>query len=164
MKCIGILGLFVLVISGCVSAPLVVLDSGAEKVMVGKSDPGDNYKGIGPVSGSDGADCGSYGYRGTYERAITNLRNKTYVMGGDYAQLVTLTEPHLSGGCFDNEYSIRATAYKKVANAPRPTAIIDVSEEDFTKKLRELTQLHKEGILTDEEYQQQKNKLLKKGF
>jgi len=52
MKNIGVVGIFVLVISGCATAPFVVLDNGAEKVMVGKSDPGDNYKGIGPVSGT----------------------------------------------------------------------------------------------------------------
>jgi hypothetical protein len=164
VKIIGVAGVVIFLISGCVSAPKIVLYSEAEKVGVGKSDPGDNYKAIGPVSGSDGEGCGAFGYMGTYERATTNLRNKTYRMDGDYAQLIVLTEPHLRGECFDNEYSIRATAYKKVADSPRPTTIIDASEEDFTKKLRELMQLHKEGILTDKEYQHQKNKLLEKGM
>jgi hypothetical protein len=165
-KIIGVLGIFFFVISGCstIRAPLVVLDSGAEKVVVAKSDPGDNYKVIGPVSGTDGVGCGGFGYRGTYERAITNFRNKTYEMGGHYAQIINLTEPILRGGCFFNEFSIRGTAYKKIAINPNPLAIIDVGEESLTKKLREITQLHKEGILTDEEYQQQKKKLLKKGF
>jgi hypothetical protein len=52
---------------------------------------------------------------------------------------------------------------KRVVNALSPTPIADVGEEDFTKKLREITKLHKEGILTDDEYQQ-KNKVLEKGF
>jgi hypothetical protein len=166
MKIIGVLGIFVFAISGCttIRAPLVVLDSGAEKVVVAKSDPGDNYKVIGPVSGTDGEECGGFGYMGTYERAITNLRNKTYVMGGDYVQIIKLTEPYSATHCYVNEFSIRGTAYKKIAINPNPLAIIDVGEESLTKKLREITQLHKEGILTDEEYQQQKKKLLKKGF
>ena len=85
-------------------------------------------------------------------------------MGGDYAQLITLTEPQRSQGCFHNEYSVRGTAHRKIANSPNPLAIINVTEEDLTKKLREITQLNKDGILTDEEYQQQKKQLLKKGF
>jgi hypothetical protein len=53
---------------------------------------------------------------------------------------------------------------KKSTNDSTPLPIINVTEEDLTKKLREITQLHKDGILTDEEYQQQKKQLLKKGF
>jgi hypothetical protein len=53
---------------------------------------------------------------------------------------------------------------KKSTNDSKPLAIINVTEEGLTKKLREITQLHKDGILTDDEYQQQKKILLKKGF
>ena len=107
------------VISGCVSAPPLQLSDGASSVLVAKSDPGDNYEMIGPVSGLDGQGCGGFGYLSTYERATTSLRNRTYEMGGDYAQIISLTEPHLRGDCFDNDYVIRATAYKKYeANRP----------------------------------------------
>jgi hypothetical protein len=166
MKNISLFGIFIFIISGCstISAPLLKLDVGAERVVVAKSVPDDNYKVIGPVSGIDGVSCGGFGYRGTYERAITNLRNKTYVMGGDYVQIIKLTEPYSATNCYVNEFSIRGTAYKKIAINPNPLAIIDVGEESLTKKLRELSLLNKEGILTNEEYQQQKNKLLKKGF
>ena len=54
--------------------------------------------------------------------------------------------------------------WENLTNAARATTIVDVGEEGFTKKLREITKLHKEGILTDDEYQQQKNKVLEKGF
>jgi hypothetical protein len=152
-----------LAITGC-TAPPMQLTPGAGNVLVAKSDPGDNYEIIGPVSGSDGEGCGLYGYMGSYERATTSLRNRTYDMGGDYAQLISLTEPHLSGDCFDNLYVIRAIAYKKVRSQPSPTPIVDVGEEKLTKTLRELKKLLDDGVLSKEEYETQKTKLLEKGF
>ena len=155
---------FALSVSGCVTASPLQLTEGANSVLVAKSDPGDNYEIVGPVSGSDGESCGLSGYLGTYERATTNLRNKTFSMGGNYAQIITLTEPHLRGDCFDNEYAIRATAYKKIRNQPSATPIIDTGEEKLTKKLHELKKLLDDGILTKEEYESQKSRLLEKGF
>lgn len=163
LKTVVLLSL-ILAIAGC-ATPQVQLTPGATNVLVAKSDPGDNYEMIGPVSGIDGKGCGIYGYRGSYERATTNLRNKTYEMGGSYAQIVSLTEPHLAtGDCFDNQYTIRATAYKKVRNQPSPTPIVEIGEEKLTKQLRELKKLLDEGVLSKEEYENQKTKLLEKGF
>ena len=101
---------------------------------------------------------------GSYERATTSLRNRTYNMGGNYAQIISLTEPHLRGDCFDNEYVIRATAFKKVRNQPSPTSFVEVGEEKLTKILRELKKLLDDGILSKEEFEKQKTKLLEKGF
>ncbi len=153
-----------LVTTGCATVPAMQLTPGAGNVLVAKADPGDNYEIIGPVSGFDGKGCGGFGYRGSYERATTSLRNRTYSMGGDYAQLISLTEPHSEGKCFDNEYKIRATAYKKVRSQPSPIPIVETGEETLTKKLRELKKLLDDGILTKEEYENQKRKLLEKGF
>lgn len=155
---------FILMISGCATAPPMLLTSGASKVIVAKSDPSDNYEIIGPVSGFDGKGCGAFGYMGSYERAITNLRNRTVNMGGNYAQLISITEPHLRGECFDNEFIIRATAYKKVRNQRSPIPIVNAGDERLTKKLRELKALLDDGILTNDEYAKQKTKLLEKGF
>lgn len=151
-------------IVGCVTVPPMQLIPGAGNVLVAKSDPGDNYEIIGPVSGSDGEGCGGFGYMGTYERSITDLRNKIYQMGGNYAQIISLTEPYLRGNCFDNEYAIRATAYKRVQNQLSPIPIAEAKEEKLTKKLRELKKLLDEGVLTKKEYESQKSKLLEKGF
>ena len=153
-----------LAIAGCVTAPPMQLTPGAGNVLVAKSDPGDNYEIIGPVSGFDGKECGGFGYMGSYERATTSLRNRTYNMGGNYAQIISLTEPHLRGDCFDNEYVIRATAFKKVRNQPSPTSFVEVGEEKLTKILRELKKLLDDGILSKEEFEKQKTKLLEKGF
>ena len=160
----AILLIFLSVIAGCATAPPMELRLGASNVQVAKSDPGDNFEMIGPVSGLDGERCGGFGYRGSYERATTSLRNNTYNMGGNYAQIISLTEPHLIGSCFDNVFAIRATAYKKVRNQPSATPIVEVGEEKMTKKLRELKKLLDDGVLSKEEYEKQKSKLLDKGF
>ena len=156
------------IIGGCATSippPQLSLDAGADVVIVAKSDPGDNYETLGPISGSDGFGCGSLtGYFGTYERATTVLRNKVKSLGGTYAQIISLTEPYLRGDCFDNEFSIRATAYKQIRDRPSPTPIIDAGEERLTKKLRELKNLFDDGILTRAEYENQKANLLSKGF
>ena len=151
-------------LSGCVSAPPMELQNGAEKVLVAKSDPTNNYEIIGPVSGFDGEGCGLYGYLGSYERATTSLRNETLKMGGDYAQLISLIEPHSIGGCFHNEYALRATAYKKIGTSPTPTPIVVTGKDNNTKILRELKSLLDDGILSQTEFDNQKAKLLEKGF
>jgi hypothetical protein len=102
------LNLFVvpLLIAGCKSAPPVILSQSAADIQVGKSDPASNFRMIGPLTVYDGEGCGGFGYCGSYERAVTYLRNQVSYMGGDYAQIVSIQEPHLRGQCFDNVYSI----------------------------------------------------------
>ena len=90
---------------GC-AAPEIKMSSGASTVKVAKSDPPDNYSEIGPITAIDGEGCGGFGYRGTYNRAVIRLKNKTYKMDGDYVQIFSLTEPHFRPGCFDNIYKI----------------------------------------------------------
>lgn len=154
-----------LTMAGCATPrPPMQLAPGAGNVLVAKADPGDNYEIIGPVSGIDGQGCGGFGFVGSYERATTSLRNKTYDMGGNYAQIISMTEPHLSSDCFDDRYTIRATAFKKLRNKPSPTPIEEVGEEKLTKKLRELKKLQDDGVLSKDEYENQKAKLLEKGF
>jgi len=161
---IAVVLVLISLIAGCVSVPPMQLIPGAGGVLVAKSDPGDNYEIIGPVSGFDGEGCGGFGYMGSFERATTNLRNKTFSMGGNYAQLISLTEPHLRGNCFDNEFVIRATAYRRVRSQPSPVLSPDSNEERLTKKLRELKKLFDDSVLTKDEYENQKSKLLEKGF
>ncbi len=162
-KCIALVGIL-FSIAGCVTVPPMQLQPGARNVQVAKADPGDNYEIIGPVSGFDGSGCGGFGYKGSYERATTSLRNRTLAMGGNYAQLISLTEPHLTGDCFVNEFAIRATAYKKVRDRPSPTPIVETGAENLPKKLRELKSLLDEGILLQQEYDVLKARLLEKGF
>ncbi len=51
-----------------------------------------------------------------------------------------------------------------VASQPSPAPVVDTGVEPLTKKLRELKKLQDDGVLTKEEYESQKRKLLEKGF
>jgi len=148
---------------GC-AAPVVKMSNGATAVKVAKSDPPDNYSEIGPITAIDGKGCGGFGYRGTYDRAVIRLKNKTYEMGGDYVQVFSLTEPHFRPGCFDNSYKINGTAFKKTGNAPSPLPITDTSKKSGADKLRELKKLLDENIITEQEYEAQKARILKDGI
>jgi len=151
-------------LTSCVSAPKVNLSDAGRNVNVGKSDPADNYSEIGPITATDGASCGAYGYRGTYDRAVTNLKNKGSNMGGDYIQIFSLTEPHLRGGCFDNVYTISGTLFKQTAKSPTPLPIKQTNESTGFNKLRELKKLMDEGIITEQEFVKQKQTILNNGL
>ena len=71
---------------GCAATP-VVLTPNASDVRTGKADPSENAKELGPVTGTNGAGCGLYGYRGTYERAYSQLKNNAAALGANYVQI-----------------------------------------------------------------------------
>lgn len=105
-----ILLLGMLVVS-CARTPLV-LSPNANDVQVGKGDPPRNAKELGPVTGSNGSGCGLYGRRGTYEGAYIQLKNTAAALGANYVQIYRISEPHLSGNCFVNVFSISGMAYR----------------------------------------------------
>jgi hypothetical protein len=83
-------------------------------------------------------------------------------MGGDYVQVMTISEPHAAPGCFVNTYEISGTAYKQARAMPSPTPIIEQSKTDpLVEKLRQLQSLKDEGIITKEEFEQLKARALK---
>lgn len=137
----------------------------AERVTVGKGDPADNFTQIGPVTGLNGSGCGAFGRMGTYEGAVTNIRNKAAQMGADYVQIMVIKEPHQTYNCYVNTYQINGTAYKKTKESPSPVpiAISDTNKDKrtLTEKLRELNQLKSEGLLSDQEYEEQRRRVLK---
>ena len=101
---------FILV--GCVAEP-IPLNPAAFQIRIGKSDPGEGYIEVGPVTATHGGGCGGFGSRGTYEGAYAILKNKAATLGADYVQIYTVSEPHPAGGCFVNAYTITGTAYRK---------------------------------------------------
>src|SRR5262245_21836307 len=98
-------------IVSCTPNP-AVLTPDANDVRVGKDDPSANATELGPVTGTDGTGCGIYGYRGTYERAYIQLKNNAAARGANYVQLYSMSQPHLSGNCFINAFTIAGMAYK----------------------------------------------------
>lgn len=92
--------LFLTPLLGCGTvspAEIEPLLTGAEQIKVGKSDPLDNYIEVGPISVKHGHGCGHFGDRGSYEGAITMLKNKAKEIDADYIQIMTITEPNLEG-------------------------------------------------------------------
>jgi len=161
-------------LSGCSISPLTVdLDPGAENVIVKDVKPSNDYDMITSISASNGRGCRDFGYLGTQEEALKDLKNKTNDLRGDYAQIVKVTKPHLDGGCYVNEYEIMAIIYRKgdpkpvqVAPPVQQTQVVapQSDEEVFTKKMRELKALLDDGVLSQKEYDAQKAKLLDQGF
>jgi len=154
------------VLIGCSSITPKTLDDGANKITLNKSKPSQNYEVIGAVIGVDGSGCGSFGYEGSHSRATIDLQNKIKELHGVYGQLTSIVTPHLDGGCFKNEYIIKAVAYRKIKKraTPAPIFVKNTDEENFTKKMRELKSLLDDGVLTQKEYENQKSKLLEAGF
>ena len=154
-----------LLTTSCASPP-VQMTPGAEKVLVSRTDPADNFELIGPVTAQDGSGCGMYGRRGSYDDAVVAIRVKAAQMGANYVAIITITQPHRANQyCFANAYSISGMAYRKVADAPSPIQIREVGkspvEGDLVDKLRKLDDLRRSGALTDEEFQRAKERLLK---
>ena len=154
---------------GCSTTPLdVKLNEEAKNVLVKEDKPQNNYELISSISVSNGKGCRDFGYLGTKEDALKELKNKTKQLGGDYAQVTNVSKPHLDGGCYVNEYEIQAIIYKKVSSKPKALhvekSIEEKDEELFTKKMRELKSLLDDGVLTQKEYDGQKAKLLDSGF
>lgn len=152
-----------ILVVGC-TAPTVMLSDAGRVVKVGKSDPTDNYTEIGPITATDGRGCGAYGYRGSYDRAVVELKNKASLQGGDYVQIFTLTEPHFRPGCFDNVYKINGTLFEKTSENPSSVPIVEAKQMTLSEELRDLKALLDDGIISEKEFQDQKTKILNEGL
>ena len=121
---LSLLILLAMLTVGCAATP-VVLAPNASDIRTGKADPGGNAKELGPITGTDGGGCGLYGHRGTYERAYIQLKNRAAALGANYVQIYSISEPHLSGGCFVNVFSISGMAYQinLIAESSRSSSI-----------------------------------------
>ncbi|GLS90372.1 hypothetical protein GCM10007916_14390 [Psychromonas marina] len=110
IKCLLLLSVF---LTGCATAPKLTTIKAAESIKVTTFSPPSGYEFVAPITVVDGTGCGSFGYRGTYERAEIILRNKAYSLGADYVQINTVREPYLNyPDCFVNTYQIQGATYK----------------------------------------------------
>lgn len=150
-------------LAGCASTPQSLSNMGRD-VRVAKSDPPPGYVEVANITGIDGSGCGLVGSRGTYEGAMTDLKNKAGEYRADFVQIFTITEPHVRPACFDNKYTISGTAYRKgeeqqVQNQ-QPTSSSGALEE----KLAKLKKLKDDGLITESEYSDQKARVLESGL
>jgi hypothetical protein len=150
--CIALLAL-----AGCAAKEPLVPDPGAETVRVSTSHPGAGYFEIGPVSGLDGKGCGESGVRGRHDGAVASLMKNAFAMGGTHVLVLGIYEPRLMGECFVNTYRIAGTAYRqaKVAAAQQTAAAGDVVQQ-----LRELQKLREGGVITQDEFERLKTKII----
>lgn len=129
----------------------------ASAIVVGKGDP-ENASFLGPVTGYDGGGCGGFGTLGNYENAILSIQIDALNKGANYVQFVSITEPHLRAGCFDNQYKITGNAYLVEKNFEKnkvPNGI---------EKLKELKSLLDANVITKQEFEEQKKQILKSGI
>lgn len=110
-----------LLLLSCATASAPPLSPAGKQVRTGKGDPPSELDELGPIEAVNGHGCGGFGARGTFEGAVTELRNKAASLGATYVQIFTFTEPHHAPGCYVNAFVIRGTAYgPKGAIAPVP--------------------------------------------
>ena len=150
----------------CAKAPATPVQMPESKrVLVGRSDPPDNYELVGPITAQDGRGCRLFGRRGNHDNAIIALQVEAATMGAEYVAITTITVPHQANqNCFANPYIISGMAYRRTAAAPSPVPVRNVNEpapeRDLVGKLRELHELHQAGALTDDEFERAKARLL----
>ena len=144
----------VLILAGCASKKPVVPEPGPETVRVETSHPGVAYVELGPVTGIDGQGCGDSGKRGSRDGAVTSLMKNAFAMGGTYVQVATLFEPRQMGECYVNIYRINGTAYRETRSAAAP------ARSDVVQQLRELQRLKDDGVITPQEFERLKAKVI----
>jgi hypothetical protein len=144
----------VLVLAGCVAAPPLAITPGSESVRVGSNDANPGDEEIGPVTATHGNGCGGFGFRGSYEGAVVELKNKALAMRADYVQILTLREPHSEPYCYVNEYVINGSAYRRGPKgaAPQAAAAATGSRQTLQGRLIELQSLRDQKLITTEEY------------
>lgn len=97
---------------GCATAKVATLSAAGSYVKVIKSDPAGNCQEVGPLEGISGSGCGGFGSKGTYEGSYTQLKNNAADRGANVVRIDAQSEPHLTGGCFDNKFTLRGVAFK----------------------------------------------------
>jgi hypothetical protein len=148
------LALIMLALAGCKTPPSAPAHPDASSVRVGKGDALPSDIEIGPISGVHGTGCGGIGFKGEYEGAVLDLKNRAAGMNANYVQIHSLIEPHIEPMCYVNEYFIRGTAYRRnMAAAPGPsTATGPVPPPTLQARLLELQQLRDHKLITPEEF------------
>lgn len=108
------------VAASCVRNAPLKLSSGGKLVRVAKGDPPPGARELGPIVGEDGDECGGLdAVSGTYTRALIRVRNRAAARGGNYVEIMTLTEPHQETRySYDCRYVIRGMLY----DVPAPSA------------------------------------------
>jgi Short C-terminal domain len=142
-------------LAGCAAKPPAPPTPGAETVRIATNHPGGSFVELGPVTGVDGQGCGDSGKRGSRDGAVSSLMKNAFAMGGTHVQVIALYEPRQMGDCFVNTYRINGTAYREAKSAAQT-----VSRNDVVQSLRELQKLREDGVITPQEFDRLKTKII----
>jgi hypothetical protein len=107
---VALIVLCFVVVVGC-AADAVQLTPQGSKVEISTRDPNPGLREIGPISATHGFGCGRMGTQGNFEGAYNLLKNRAAELGATHVQIMTQTEPHFEGQCYDNNYTIRGRAF-----------------------------------------------------
>ena len=147
------------VLAGCAAKEPALPAPGAETVRVATAHPGGSFFELGPVTGVDGRGCGDDGKRGSRDGAVASLMKNAFAQGGSYVQVFSIYEPRQMGDCFVNTYRISGTAYRE-AKADSAKAAASSPRGDVVQSLRELQKLREEGVITPQEFDRLKTKII----
>lgn len=95
------------------------LSSGGRLVRVAKSDPPAGASELGPITVQDGDNCDVFEpVEGSYSHALIKLRNRAAARGGNYVEIMTMSEPHQETlRCYDWRFVIRGMLYDVAAGS-----------------------------------------------
>lgn len=97
---------------GCDPTPPQPLTPKALAVQVLKADPPPGSTDLGRITATDGFGCGVFASTGSYEGAVANLRRDAAKRGANYAEIVGVVEPHFTGDCDNNTFTIHAHLFR----------------------------------------------------
>jgi hypothetical protein len=87
---------------------------------VATSDPPPGARWVGPIHGSDGADCALLERAGTEEGALAALRTAALARGIDFVKVTAVTKPYSDHVCVHKRYRIDGVGYALTPPAPPP--------------------------------------------
>ena len=116
-----VIGLAVVGLGGCNPAP-PPLSPKAMAVQVLKADPPPGSTDLGAITAYDGIGCGPLSDDGTFEGALARIRNDAAARGGNYVEMVAITEPHFQDNCQNHTFTIVGRLFRVKAKAAQQTS------------------------------------------
>lgn len=122
MRPLLVLAISIVAVAACARNAPLRLSSGGKGVHIAKSDPPPGAHELGPIVAEDGEACeGVDSETGTYSRALIRLRNRAAARGGNYVEIMAMTEPHQETRfCYDGRYVIRGMLYDVPSSSSEP--------------------------------------------
>ena len=112
--------LLCLVLAGCAASTPEPQTPGA--IRVDRAPPPARARKLRELKAVDGHGCGIFGTLGTYEGAVTKLRDQARALGADYVQVTDVKEPAATHECVEKAFTVSGVAYASTERAVAPAA------------------------------------------